>query len=1773
MNNTSAIYKVNVVTARDTISKIVVFYGQSGDTPETMTALFQTDPDSERLLDRRTATPIFSASERSFIKKHAITVEFVQHQIHIDDTILSIKLKILLAMGADIGGIEEMYMFCLKSENITPDDFYRVLTQHKRVPLTVPRMMNALDNFKAGNDVFESMPVEVDETKEYQTYDDLLSLNIFNKELPTVKMLGQKLFIVDDHYPFSHNPFDIRFYDPVLHSATGKAITTANNNILMDNGAIIDNNIYLCMAQDVLARKRDPAVSDTYLISVYYPLLKDSAVSTAATLFDKRASLLDNTAKLLGTDTKNTFTKEDMMRSIADTQSTSDRFKYTAQGIVEIKLALHQKFSMKVPLDTLFKLIPTSAAVPMTKLNPSPHRENNYRIYCDQLSTDGRMIPLLSRLTVLHAMNNMGKSKGVSAYFTVDKNTYVVCDFLENGDVVAYIRLQEPRGVTAITDIALQYINPLIAHISDYFVQSGYTFNQFETLYSENVEVVHMQYGFIVEVGSAAPEIDIISVQNCINPIFVVGSTDIHRVSTTSSGAASLSRGIELRYRKVSNFNKMTSREAFVIEQIKRRDGFQGDALIENIMANYSVTDDAARELVAKIATELTIDAGGIGTKTARVRTNPGFVTNIVDVTKQGLRSKSRIRIDVRGIDSVHYISSLQTYIDGLLRLLFDREAVAIAHPLVNEVCALIQTGDVRTKDVVAMNENTLMCNQHLTFDGDDVVVEDAAPITFDNVGPPGSGNAPVVSALSLLYGDGDDDFSDYDEDESQGDAMRGGAPAAKSTKPAKPVGMRLKKPSPFMEMMDNMEPNLFLKKKDGKYDRYSRSCDAAYGRQPVLITTEEHSSMVSAERDGIIARFGEDKFDALGPEEQAEVIKKETQLDDRYSTTYGTDDTKKYTYVCPRYWCLKTNTFVHPNEMRQRVDEFGSPMTNDSGDPVLEHPTCGGVIPRGQDRVLDDGNFVFEFTGESRKSKDGQYAPQQPGFLPRNKHPTGSCIPCCFKLKVNKSDSSVTLSEEQSIRRRDCTGVHDEDGAQRVTGPAKVSTVDAYIMDQNAFPLAPGRWGFLPIEIQYFLKEYVNNYHASPHNTQLKDNTLAIMRHGVEPNTDQAFLAAMADVMFYESSHVKKSVSEFKEYIVNTITLDRFAGYQNGNLVTNFLPTVPAADVDISEHTSSPLYISSRRGAGDDYSSFKNLVAAFNNFIAFLKSDTSVIDHTYLWDFMCAANTHASHPAGINLVVLSIPEVDATTNVDIICPSNHYSTTLFSLEKPSVILVKRGNDYEPVYSFKRSSGVAGASTIAIQKYFATENMSVPRVTTDMTPKTVLFALEKIINPIYQKKCSPIQNMRREYAFRRPILLGELYGVLTAPNEKTRARILKQAMNYSFKTIGLLVVIANIEGYIPCYPSAPLSDPAVETTFMDDETLYRSYAKTVLFDNLVIHHYKAAIPIQPAFKIVDDEVVVGLLTITDQFILLSEPIALSSTNDDIPVLRHKGFIADPLRPARSALDADIATNTSVDDDRTSYVNKIKMETNFFNAFRNTVRVLLNEYINLGIRTIIEETIHNTFMLYSRKLSIVTEQIKQLTQDTVRFSDTIDTSVLQNVSVCINNSDRQCVDSNPVCMMDDSAPRCIIVIPGHSLISPEVSNESVYVSKVADQLIRYARIRMYMLDTSQFLTFSDVRYNLSDREMIVPQSVLKNSYFTDLVPKKKSAGSYDTRNAYDEVNPIISHVSAPAETTYKYDSVAQIPEPYKAKKLVQTKVKSIKVSKLSLPPRQLIGDDI
>ena len=93
------IYKVKQLV-NGTINTIYVFNGE------------KTGENKEELFKR-----IFTKEENELRKRENITVKFSKHKIHFDDSIGSIKIKILDEIKKEIS-LDEIYLYCQKKETL-----------------------------------------------------------------------------------------------------------------------------------------------------------------------------------------------------------------------------------------------------------------------------------------------------------------------------------------------------------------------------------------------------------------------------------------------------------------------------------------------------------------------------------------------------------------------------------------------------------------------------------------------------------------------------------------------------------------------------------------------------------------------------------------------------------------------------------------------------------------------------------------------------------------------------------------------------------------------------------------------------------------------------------------------------------------------------------------------------------------------------------------------------------------------------------------------------------------------------------------------------------------------------------------------------------------------------------------------------------------------------------------------------------------------------------------------------------------------------------------------------------------------------------------------------------------------------------------------------------------------------------------------------------------------------------------------------------------------
>jgi hypothetical protein len=98
--------------------------------------------------------------------------------------------------------------------------------------------------------------------------------------------------------------------------------------------------------------------------------------------------------------------------------------------------------------------------------------------------------------------------------------------------------------------------------------------------------------------------------------------------------------------------------------------------------------------------------------------------------------------------------------------------------------------------------------------------------------------------------------------------------------------------------------------------------------------------------------------------------------------------------------------------------------------------------------------------------------------------------------------------------------------------------------------------------------------------------------------------------------------------------------------------------------------------------------------------------------------------------------------------------------------------------------------------------------------------------------------------------------------------------------------------------------------------------------------------------------------------------------------------------------------------------------------------------------------------------------------------------------------------------------CSLILPEKNLIT-ENSNETIYYGRMADELIRYNRIRSFMLEPQTYLSFENIGYNLLENEIILIQSLLTQEYFENLIPA--ATNKYVKQISYDESQPVLSQV--------------------------------------------------
>jgi hypothetical protein len=1447
---------------------------------------------------------------------------------------------------------------------------------------------------------------------------------------------------------------------------------------------------------------------------VYFPYLERydgiSPILDVAQLRAQKQALIAADEKYINDRFRRQVENVNLMHDIYNQRKMD--FNYIEEGIRGFHIVLHPKYNFNVLLDVIFKLIHCTKDVPFMKHNAGKRQDAVYKLYADRTSKSGRKIPYLSKGDILKLTKTIGRKKSVSVYiehsFVDPANPRhrahnsllpIVCEFENDGSIMIQGSFRHTFTIKEIEGIIKNAANPVINVVKNYVEQSGYSVDEFSTLYDENVEIIDLNYFSQL---SITKNIEIKNMIGCISSMF-------------NEIEGSLRKGIVLRYKRVSNYNEMNSQEAYIIEMLNKN-GNDRD-IVEGLKQNFMMTDEEALMKIAALLSSIQTmqNAHHRGGK-IKVKNNPGFITKI---TKS--QFTNNIAIEVNNITNVLYLCTIPLYLDSVLRIYQDPGTTGVPLQRIQQLCrgspTSAQLPPAQMPDVVEpVNVTSTVVADSIVKVQQEKEVEEVQDIVaaFHEPFPESvaasirdeevvfgiekeKGDKVKVDIFDLLFDD-DDDEDDVnegdDEDDNEitisttGDVDEHSGGAGEKTMirvvPKEIVtditGMDIANPNPFHKRLDERDPSLFLVQDDGKFNAYSRSCPWNYRRQPVILTDEEKA-----------------RIDAEHPGSYDQSIK------------YGSSPDNQHWYICPRYWSLKHNTSLTEEEVK-------------SG-------KYGGIIPA-KAKVVPKGANIFEFTDDTyHTGENGEYKQHYPGFLKKDAHPKGMCVPCCFshwdKPAQKKRRQECLIAEYEKVPAVDEPTSRFEPEQNTLTPipqsadvaappPTEATTSsiappdavkDDRILSSDKFPLDNNRWGYMPIQMQKFLFNDNRKCQVSVKNQLLQKNTPCLLRRGVESSSTQSFLSAIAYIYAeYKDETSKKSASPFpvpsikqmQAILIQSLTLDSFISLQNGTLVETFYDE--KTTVELSGYQKTTIYQSLMPPEGEAPSRarialLKRAINAYENFKTFLGSrEDVVIDHTYLWDMVCKPNSRLFQ-GGNNLVILNLPDDDITNNVQVLCPTNAHSGETFEVRRKTTILMKKHGYYEPIYMFENKGK-------RIEAYCR------------------FSLLDKNLSSKMRHILETIKTMYYGYCRLHPSMPGRYHFQMNKPANRI-AKLMKnagftvvcQVLNYAEKVIGFVAEKMPVKtaatgsrsimrGFIPTAASPPITVSQTsdvyeyDVKYMDDESLWMDYKSTVEFLTYVSTEVrkstKETLHCLPKLKVVEDGLIVGVITETNQFVQTTVSSESNNVEDDLPTILDMNYneVDKELQSSNEVVDVDM--------ERVRYIKNIRLETNFYNVFRNTARVIMNKPENKGARDEINSVSTAPQIRYLNKLDRLTGLLQRLLSKEIGFTD-YGEDALARISQ-ISKCDCDGKTKQEYCMKEVGG-LCKLLLPKNNLTNANIKNDTGYYRRLADELIRYERVRMFVFEPMKYLTFSEIKYNLNEDEIILLESLLTQDYFEDLVP--------------------------------------------------------------------------
>lgn len=597
----------------------------------------------------------------------------------------------------------------------------------------------------------------------------------------------------------------------------------------------------------------------------------------------------------------------------------------------------------------------------------------------------------------------------------------------------------------------------------------------------------------------------------------------------------------------------------------------------------------------------------------------------------------------------------------------------------------------------------------------------------------------------------------------------------------------------------------------------------------------------------------------------------------------YGSDNEHMNYYICPRYWCEEKNIPLTQNDVK------------------IEN---GKLISEKCKKLDNSYADIIEFNNSKiHRNKEGEYEYTYPSVSKK------SCIPCCFKKEQKDVINERCMANDQE-KQSDVSSKEENSKSEEKktkTDEKNIKQKYNYIQQHNKFPLETQKWGYLPLNIQAML---------DGEGVECKEN-FCMLRFGVKKDNN-SFLSALGSVLYIEQNEKELKLGnipqfdtkQVREKLLDALDLDRFVSLQNGNLIQIFGKSIE--EKKISEKIKKSVTYQNLHKLNKPL--FNLIVDAYNHFKVFIKKSVS-LDYFYLYDLICEPNEKLFKD-GVNIVILETENMDVTNNFNFICPTNFYKTSAFERSRRTILFMKHGNYYEPIYSNSSQNDI-----IHSFKFY------------NKILNTLLVKFEALQND-REKYCGvrsfdEMKHIYKENTLEYVINILNKYGF----------EIVKQVIYYNGRISGLICKYRHKddfnEAYVPCKLSNMVNYlPSIyisEYEFDDFKTTYSSL-------KYIYNVTRNKIPCEPVEQIVDKKLVFGIKTNGNLLVPLKIPEKV--TNKELEHGENNYFI--PYQDNMIHIDDMVINKMNEKKEIPSELENLISNSKQYETFKTEIRNILHK---------------------------------------------------------------------------------------------------------------------------------------------------------------------------------------------------------------------------------------